>query len=121
MSEPRIPFEELDPARRDPGYWHRLRQGILEAAAPELSRRRAVQDLTVSGVLLSWSRAVVPAALLAAALAGLLLISQRPTAGPSLAAVDEVLVGEIQDEPFPLVFQEDSGAGGVIFASLGSF
>lgn len=121
MEERRISLEELDPERRDPGYWHRLRRSILAAAAPELARRRAVEELTVSGVLLSWSRTVVPAALLAATLAGLLLLRQPPASGPSSpAAVEEFLVGDLQEEPFPVLFQEGE-AGAVTFASLGSF
>lgn len=120
MEEPRVPLQELDPEHRDPGYWYRLRRSILAAAAPELARRRAMEELTVSGVLLSWSRTVVPAALLAAALAGLLLLRQPRVEGSSPAAVDELLVGELEEEPFPVLFQE-GGAGGVTFASLGSF
>lgn len=120
MNEPRFPLRELDPAHRDPGYWHRLKRSILAAAAPELARRRAMEELTVSAVLLSWSRTVVPAALLAAALAGLLLLRQPVAPGPSPAAVDELLVGELPEEPFPVLFQE-GGGGGVTFASLGSF
>lgn len=121
MDESRIPLEELDPARRDPGYWHRLRRKILAAAAPELARRRALEGLTVSGVLASWSRAVVPAALLAATLAGLLLLRQpQTTPGPSPAAVDELLVGDLEEGPFPILFEEGE-ASGVSFASLGRF
>ncbi|TVP50022.1 MAG: hypothetical protein EA350_01155 [Gemmatimonadales bacterium] len=75
MSEiqPRVPLESLDPATREPEYWARFHDAVLRAASPELARRRAM-PLTISGVLLSWSRALVPGAAAAAAIAGILLV-----------------------------------------------
>jgi hypothetical protein len=71
--EPRVPLEALDPGAREPEYWAKFHDAVLRAASPELARRRAM-PLTISGVLLSWSRALVPAAAAAAAIAGVLLV-----------------------------------------------
>ncbi|CAN5736127.1 hypothetical protein BH23GEM11_BH23GEM11_15670 [soil metagenome] len=68
-----VPLEALDPASREPEYWARFHEAVLRSASPELARRRAMPQ-TISGVLLSWSRALVPAAAAAAAIAGLLLM-----------------------------------------------
>lgn len=67
-------LEELDPASRDPNYWFRFRGWVMADAARELARRRLMAELTVGDVLTSWGRAVVPTALLAAALAGIALL-----------------------------------------------
>jgi hypothetical protein len=71
--EPRLPLGSLDPATGDPGYWERFHDRVMKAVAPELARRRAL-PLTVSGLLLSWSRLLVPGAAAAAVVAGLLLM-----------------------------------------------
>jgi hypothetical protein len=68
-----VPLGELDPASRSPKYWDRFHDDVLRAAGPELARRRTL-PLTVSGILHSWSRLLVPGAAVAAAVAGLLLV-----------------------------------------------
>lgn len=71
--EPRLPLGSLDPASGDTRYWERFHDRVMKAAGAELARRRAL-PLTVSGVLLSWSRLLVPGAAAAAVVAGLFLI-----------------------------------------------
>jgi len=89
-------LEVLDPGAGDPGYWYRFHRTVMTMATAELSRRRraterGATDVTVSDVVMSWSRAVVPAAMLAAALAGFLLL--RPMdSGPVPVGLEELLV-----------------------------
>ena len=92
----------LDPDRSDPGYWYRLHRWILTAAAPELARRRRAVGATVGDVMLSWWRALMPAALAMALLAALMLFREWRGSTP-VAYVDmsEALVEgvEIPDMP----------------------
>ena len=82
----------LDPASGDPHYWLRFRASVMGDAARALAHRRLLAELTVSDVLTSWGRAVVPAAL-AAAVAGLMLLRA--------GSVDVTPVA-VQLEPFPV-------------------
>ncbi|MEK6851948.1 MAG: CBS domain-containing protein [Candidatus Thermoplasmatota archaeon] len=41
----------VDPAKADPNYWLRFQSWVMEAAAPELARRRLMADLTVGEVM----------------------------------------------------------------------
>jgi len=91
----------LDPAADDPGYWLRFQRSVMRAVEGELARRRMVADLTVSEVVTSWSRAVLPTALVVAAVATMLLV--RPSligidAEPSSPlALEEMLADDIAD------------------------
>lgn len=108
----------LDPASSDPNYWLRFQSRVLESAAPELARRRLRADLTVGQVLTAWSRALVPAAALAAALAGLIAIRGPETPGPAPMAVgvEELLVAGIEGETIPVALQSDESAAVLAFA-----
>ena len=64
----------LDPGSTDRGYWPRFHRTVMGAARDELARRRMLADATVSDIVASWARTVVPTALLAAAVAALLLM-----------------------------------------------
>lgn len=99
------PLRALDPERIEPGYWARLQRGILEAAAPELARRRSLRDVTLDEVMFSWARTVVPTALLAAAVAGLVLLQDaRPEPTGSVSAdVEEALLEGLEDSGFSAV------------------
>ena len=69
-------FEALDPGCADPGYWDRFQQRTLALVEPELARRRrAGEQITVSEVVTSWSRTVVPVAMAAAAAAVMVLLT----------------------------------------------
>ena len=113
------PLEALDPEGVDPGYWARLHRRILETAAPELARRRRLRDATLDEVMSSWARTVVPTALLAAALAGLLLLqdaSPEPARSAS-ADVEEALLEGLEGSGFSAVASSGNGEpSAVIFA-----
>ena len=104
-------LESLDPASIDPNYWFRFHGRVLAGARTELARRRMMASLTVSDVLASWSRTVLPTAMLAAAVAALILVR---TGSASLQAplADGLLVG---DEPVPVMLSNEAP---VAFASF---
>lgn len=115
----------LDPGSSDPGYWFRFHRRAMSHAADELARRRMMGDLTVSDLLTSWSRALVPGAVLAAAMAAFLLL-QEPEGGAdsrSAAApmgVEEVLVDGLEGPTIPAALAPDASPdewGGVLLAS----
>lgn len=114
---------EIDPGRDSATYWMRFHRGTVEAAAFELARRRRAAQRTVTGVVSSWSRAVVSAALVAAAAAGLFLAQPGAfTGGPvevgeAPALVEDVLsLGLTQVEP-EVFGPEDDEDGALRFAS----
>lgn len=100
----------LDPGSEDPNYWLRFRSWVMESAGPELSRRRLLADVTVGDVLQSWSRTLVPTALLAAAVAGLALL--RGPVAPEInpLGVEELLVSELGDDPIPAALAPQVGS-----------
>ncbi len=68
-------LSSLDPEIREPGYWSLFQIRVLALAGPELERRRAaLRQATLSGVVTSWSKAVVPLATAAAAAAVLVIM-----------------------------------------------
>lgn len=103
----------IDPARRDPNYWLRFRSWVLHGAALELARRRMMARLTVGEVVNSWARALVPTALLAAVLAGIVLWR---SGAPVLMSVEELLVSEIQGETIPVMASPARSREAVTFA-----
>ncbi|HET9949422.1 MAG TPA: hypothetical protein VFQ22_10915 [Longimicrobiales bacterium] len=88
----------LDPAHGDPDYWRRFRAWVVQGAARELARRRLLARMTVSDVLRSWARTVVPTAVLTAAAAGLLLIRTGLLQSPQPIGVEELLISEIEGD-----------------------
>jgi len=106
----------LDPARGDPNYWLRFRSWVMGAAAKELSRRHLMAQLTVGDVVQSWARAVVPTALVAALLAGVLLLRQSTLSSPLPISVEELLVSEIEGETIPMMLEAEEALV-VTFAS----
>lgn len=106
MDEPGVALNALDPAVRDPRYWERFQASVMLAAAPELRRRRARGEaVTVTDVVLSWGRMLVPAALVAATAAGMLITPRTPE--PEVLGLEETLQAMV-DEPVPdfLLFDE---------------
>jgi hypothetical protein len=73
-------------------------------------------QLTVGDVMQSWARTVVPTAVAAALLAGLLLIRSSALSAPLPIGVEELLVSEIQGETIPMMLEAED-AGAVAFAS----
>lgn len=105
-----------DPGRGDPTYWMRFHRSALEGARFELARRRREAELTVVGVVSSWSRALIPAALTAAAAAGLLLVLPASGEVEALVPVEEVLSMGLA-HPIPASEDEDDAPGGLLLAS----
>ena len=110
-------LDVLDPAHRDPNYWLRFRGWVLTGAARELARRRLIAELTVGDVLASWARAVVPTAVLAAVMAGMMLMRGEAVPAQRPIGVEELLVSEIPSETVPVLLLQDEAAGIVAFAS----
>ena len=93
--EERIPLDSLDPGFRNPGFWLRFHGRVMGVAQMELARRRMVGELSVVDVVFAWRKAVVPLALLAAALAGILIIGNGPEAPIQMVALEEVLTQDL--------------------------
>jgi len=111
----------LDPCSADEGYWSRFRAAVLRRAAPELARRRLAARVTVAEVLASWARTVVPTALLAAAIAGVVLMKAREAPAPRPVDVEEMLVAGMEGSSIPATLGgEGTDAGAVTFA-MGTF
>lgn len=110
-------FRTLDPAMEDPNYWLRFRGWVLSGAAGELARRRLMAQLTVGDVMSSWARTLVPTAVLAAALAGMLLVRSGQAPSPPPMVLEELLVTEIPGETVPVLLEPDGTQGVVAFAS----
>ncbi|MDZ7779101.1 MAG: hypothetical protein U5R14_04070 [Gemmatimonadota bacterium] len=100
--DPRMDMElyealtSLDPGERDPAYWTRFGSSVLSGAGPELARRRALASMTVGDVLIGWARALVPTAMVAVAVAGVMLMRAQgaPTSTP--LGIEEMLVSDLQ-------------------------
>jgi len=103
----------FDPATEDPNYWPRFRSWVMSGATRELARRRRVARITVGDVVHSWARALVPTALLAAVVAGLLLWR---SGSPIFVSIEEMLVSEIEGETIPVMTSPARVREAVIFA-----
>ena len=108
----------VDPATDDPNYWLRFRAWVMESAASELARRRLMADLTMGDVVTSWARAVVPTALAAAVVAGLVLLRGTGiTVTPVPVGVEELLVVGLEEEAIPSALAADEATAFVAFAA----
>ncbi len=114
-------LEVVDPASTDPNYWLRFQSWVMKNAAPELARRRLMTELTMGDVLSSWARTVIPTAVLAAALAGMLLFRGDATPAPVPMGVEEVLIAALEGATIPatLAIASAEASSAVSFASEG--
>ena len=96
-------LESLDPGSRDPGFWLRFHTRVMGKAQAELARRRMVGELSVVDVVFAWRRAVVPISLLAAALAGILILGYQPQVPVQIVALEEALTEDLNLLPIPAV------------------
>ena len=110
-------LEALDPARQDPNYWMRFREWVVTNSAAELARRRLMAELTMSDVMSSWARTLVPTAALAAALAGLMLFRTQPVEIAHEVSLEEMLTSEVDGETIPVTLGADDSESAVTFAS----
>ncbi len=96
----------LDPGFDDPGYWFRFRSLVMARADDELSRRRLAADAGVTDFIQSWSRAVIRAAAIAAAIAGVLILrGQSATAW----GIEEALTVGLEDRTLPVLMEQPEG------------
>ena len=93
--EERIPLESLDPGSRDAGFWLRFHGRVMDSAQAELARRRMMAELSVVEVVFAWRKALVPMALLAAALAGILMAGPEPEESIRMVALEEFLTEDL--------------------------
>ena len=106
----------LDPERTDPGYWHRFHRWVVSSAVVELARRRR-REATVSEVMFSWWRTVVPIAAVAAVLAGFFLARELDPPEPALRAPDmtmDELLREGMDAPVMPSFETADPGGAIV-------
>ena len=96
----------LDPGLDDPGYWSRFLSVVMARASGELSRRRLAAEVGVVDFLQSWSRTVIRAALIAAAIAGVLLLWDRPA---TTLGVEEALTMGLEDRTLPDLMEQSEG------------
>ncbi len=116
----RIMLKQLDPGDRDPGFWVRFHARVMDGSRGELARRRMEGELSIAEVVFAWRRALVPTALLAAALAGILLLSQGPPPVQSQSvALEDALVEDIGWDPIPTVLARETELDEVAFVSTG--
>jgi hypothetical protein len=74
-------------------------------------------DLTVGDVLSAWARAIVPTAILAAAVAAMILVRTASTNVAERATVEDLLVAGIEDQTIPATLSgDDDGPSMVAFA-----
>ena len=96
----------LDPGLDDPGYWPRFLSVVMSRATDELSRRRLAAEVGVGDFLESWSLTVIRAALIAAAIAGVLLLRDRPA---TALGVEEALTVGLEDRTLPDLMEQPEG------------
>ena len=78
----------------------------MARASGELSRRRLAAEVGVVDFLQSWSRTVIRAALIAAAIAGVLLLWDRPA---TTLGVEEALTMGLEDRTLPDLMEQSEG------------
>jgi hypothetical protein len=67
-------------------------------------------DFGVVEVVFAWRKALVPVALMAAALAGVLLVGTEPAPQLAPVALEEELTRDLEGESIPAVLSGDPGA-----------
>ncbi len=112
----------LDPGHGDQTYWPRFHRSVMAQTLAELGRRRVIANLTVSQIMHSWARTVLPTAAAAAAVAAIVLL--RPVPSPlqvpaGMIAVEEALMEGLDGQPIPDVLSDEGvpGGSGATFAS----
>jgi hypothetical protein len=87
----------------------------MARAGDEISRRGVAAEIGVVSLLQSWSRTVIPAAALAAAVAGILFLRGRPT--PAWG-VEEALTVDFEDRTLPQLMEQSEGADPFLFVEV---
>lgn len=120
MTEQEIPvrLEALDPGSNDPGFWLRFHSRVLADAQAELARRRMAGDVGVVDLVFAWRRALVPMALMAAAVAGIMTVSRASEPPIQVVALEEVLTEDLNPLTRTAVHGQGDGDQTSVFASL---
>jgi len=118
----RLQLEPLDPGSGDPGYWLRFHGLVMARAGDELARRRLAGEWTIAEVVFQWRKTLVPAALLAATLAGIFVLGHEEP-GPTLSpiALEEALVEGLPGDPIPTVLGRTAELDEVAFLTAAGF
>lgn len=117
-----LPLESLDPGKNDPGFWLRFHGRVMVDAQTELARRRMMGGLSVADVVFAWRKALIPMALLAAALAGIFLMTQEAGLSVQMVALEEVLTEDLNLlDGSGVLSQEGMARLGIFAATEGEF
>ena len=111
----------LDPGRRDSSYWGRFRFRVMTRAADELARRRRMAEVTVLELVQSWTRVMVPAAAVAAAVAALMLSQGRSLGSAATDGPEEVLTQELEDRTLPDFMALEEAEEGAFLLAGGTY
>jgi hypothetical protein len=88
----------------------------MERAQMELARRRVNGDLTVADVVFGWRKFLVPAAVLAASVAGVFVLGHGEPADPlPPVALQEALIEDLDGETIPAVLAREGELEEVVF------
>ena len=112
---PDLDLAILDPGLGDPGYWSRFRSLVMARSDRELSRRRLTVEVEAPDFLQSWPRAVIRAAALAAAIAGILFLRGR-----SLPEwdIEQALTGDLEDRTLPQLMDQSQADDPFLFVEV---
>jgi hypothetical protein len=95
-TDKRLALESLDPGHREPGFWLSFQSRVMADARDELARRRMLGGASVVDVVFAWRKTLVPLALMAAALAGILMGGAGSSEEPvQMVAVEELLTEDL--------------------------
>lgn len=111
-------LRSIDPGEADPAYWSRFGERVIAGAGPELARRRALASMTVGDVLVGWARTLVPTAMMAAAVAGLVLLRAPRNDALQFVGVEEMLVSELQGLTIPQIAPDAPGNPATLVAEI---
>ena len=87
----------------------------MARADSELSRRRLAASLGVADFLESWSRTVIRAAAIAAAIAGVFFMRGQPTPAWD---VEQALTVELEDRTLPQFMDQSEGDDPFLFVEV---
>jgi hypothetical protein len=95
-TDKRLALESLDPGHQEPGFWLSFQSRVMADARDELARRRMLGGASVVDVVFAWRKTLVPLALMAAALAGILMGGAGSSEEPvQMVAVEELLTEDL--------------------------
>ena len=113
-----VALDSLDPASTDPGFWLRFHSRVMGDAQEELARRRMTGEPGVVDLVFAWRRALVPMALLAAAMAGIMTVSRTSEPPVQVVALEEVLTEDLNLLNWTDVQAGEGGLQGSLFAGI---